>query len=329
MKTLKHILFIWLMLPMVALQAQNISLESLRDLPSVSGGVLSPDGNSLIYTVSVTDIERNSRRSMVYLLNLSNNQKTELGSGLSDYQWSPDGKSIAYRASKAGKQGIYVKAIPNGEEKLVAEYIQSNHFTGHPTKKNYAWSPDGKYIAYVAADPATGDNRSDANAPRVIERTMYKGRTTFSDNRITRIYMASVSGNEAPKAITSNTIDSHSLSWSPDSKQIAFLANHTENPDHNYNNDIFIYDIPSAQTKRLTDTQGYRARPQLGPKQRLDCLSGYGKADEYQRLATRRHTHLPKKYQNRRIEKPYTDFGYPVYRSELVAKRRWLVLFSR
>lgn len=242
-------------------QAQNnITIENIYTMPSVNSPVLSPKGDKLIY---ITNEPGKSNPQSIILLDL-NTQKSEtiLNTG-SDPQWSPDGQKIALRANLNGKSGIHVLNLNDKSTKFIAQINNSNHFLGHSANKNYAWSPDGKSIAFVSADLNSAPN-VDPLAPKIIERILYKSRTSFSDNRLTRIYVVNIENGEI-KTLTQDKYDSHSLTWSPDSKKIAYISNHTADPDANYNNDIFIVDIATSKIEQITKTPGTEHNPNWSP----------------------------------------------------------------
>lgn len=243
---------------------QLINERNIYDMPSASAADLSPDGSKVVYIVGTSDPEANRGSSKLYLLDVSKNNREVLIENVSDPKWSPDGKQIAFRGNIDGKSGIYVMDPANKKPVFIAEVYSSNHFLGHPTQKNYEWSPDGKSIAYVSADPTTGDWDIDPNAPKVIERLLYRSRTSFSDNRITKIYVADVASGTS-KLLTNDNFDSHSLSWAPDSRSIVYVSNHTGDADGNYNNDLFIVDVSSTQVRQITKTVGTEHFPQWSP----------------------------------------------------------------
>lgn len=250
---------------------QPVTLDNIWALPQVSNPVLSPDGQGLLYTITRTDLEQNKRVSQLIYLDLESLRRSELTYDASDPRWSPDGKYITYLSDYGGSYGLYRAEIKVRGKKASLEpplrltaIRQSNHFLGHPTRKDHAWSPDGRYIAFVAADPATCNEREDPNDPLVVDRTLYKSRTAFSDNCLTRVYVMDASGQNI-RALTTGPYDSHSLSWASDSRRLCFISNRSEDPDHNYNNELWTVDIESGNITRLTNTIGTEHDPQWSP----------------------------------------------------------------
>ncbi|NRB65218.1 MAG: S9 family peptidase, partial [Saprospiraceae bacterium] len=243
---------------------------ALRDLPVVHAPQLSPDGGYVIYSVRETVINRNNFRSITYIINLNTGIRTTLANDISNVQWAPSGNMVSYFASRYGKSGLFVAPITLGDqpeigpETFLGAIRQSDHFLGHQTKKNYSWSPNSDLIAYVSADIQDCNYRRNVNDPVEIERTMYKTRTALSDNCLTRIWVTDL--DENVQILTPGNYDSHSLSWSPDGRYISFLSNHTDNPDHNYNNDLFRVELESGKIEQLTATVGTEHEPQWAPR---------------------------------------------------------------
>ena len=248
-----------------------ITIESLRELPAVSAPQLSPDEQFLLYIVTRTDIKQDKKRNTLMILDIAQNRKYELIQDASDPKWAPDGQRISFTGTFGPIYGVYAASVIIKKNKisldvpvLVAAIHRSNHFLGHPTQKNYEWSPNGNYIAFVSADTSSCSSTNSGNDPRVVERLLYKSRTSFSDNCLTKIYLAQPNG-KLVKCLTPGSFDSHSLSWSPDSKQIAFISNRTENPDYNYNNDLWTVEIESGNIRRISNSPGTENYPAWSP----------------------------------------------------------------
>ena len=67
-----------------------------------------------------------------------------------DPTWSPDGRTIIFRSDRyTGRGDLYRKQSDGSQNE---ELLYTDGLTRSPA----AFSPDGKYLVYVAQDPANG-----------------------------------------------------------------------------------------------------------------------------------------------------------------------------
>jgi Tol biopolymer transport system component len=96
------------------------------------------------------------------------------------------------------------------------------------TGKTVAWSPDGQQITYVSAQP--GPESSDTtDDPIVITRYLYKptateGNSHFNDNKRLHVFLIDRTTGQS-RQLTSGTHHEHSIEWSPNGKETAFVSN--------------------------------------------------------------------------------------------------------
>ncbi len=207
-------------------------------------------------------------------MDLRSHQTSTLTINAADVQWSPDGKYLTFRAAYGNRYGLYRAELVVSEDGRSAQLEtplqliplrESNHFLGHTARSNHAWSPDGRYIAYVAADPASCGLSNDSNAPVIIDRALFKGRTQLSDGCLTRIFLLDARGGQKPEILTPGPFDSHSLDWSPDGRQLVFVSNRSGKADLNHNNDLWTVDIESREVRQVTDSPGTEHAPRWSP----------------------------------------------------------------
>ena len=267
------------------LQGQSpVTIESLRSLPQVINPQISPNGRYVLYATSKLDIDNNRHIAQLMVFDIEQNVATELATDISQHRWSPDGQYISFLATYGGIHGLYVAAFLSKKKKpqidipvFIAAIQQSNHFLGHPTKKNYAWQPSGLALAYTAMDTASCPPNPSPNDPKIIQRMLYKGRTELSDNCLTKVFLSSSTG-QFLKCLTPSSFDSHSITWSPDGENLAFVSNRTSNPDANYNNELWTVNVSSGNIQQLTRTPGTEHEPAWNPKKDLIAFSGTSRA---------------------------------------------------
>jgi serine/threonine protein kinase len=152
---------------------------------------LSPDGRKLAGT------DRLGGGSNVWILDLARQVRTRLTFDFSTYlrpTWSPDGSQIVFSSNKKGTFHIYQKASSGaGSEELLLD-------TGGDDQAE-AWSPDGKYLAFLRRAPAQSGADiwiAPSNARRkpfpLIEGEFDKRFPTFSPDGRWLAYASSESG---------------------------------------------------------------------------------------------------------------------------------------
>lgn len=117
---------------------------------------------------------------------------------------------------------------------------------------SFSWSPSGDRIVLVLQDPSINEleaaknkDQSDAKAkphPWVIDRLHFKeDEIGYLDRRRTHLYVFDVADRKMTQ-ITSGDYDDSAPAWSPDGRSIAFASNRSdsEDPDRNYNTDIWV-----------------------------------------------------------------------------------------
>jgi dipeptidyl aminopeptidase/acylaminoacyl peptidase len=257
-----------LLVPAAAFGAGFQSADLLK-LRSVGGVQLSPDGARLAYTITRNDGPRRAF-GQLWIMTLADQKSICLSAGdepSGNPEWSPDGKSIAYSGRLEGKSGLIVAAA-DGSGKRYLGPLEGTNAPLPTTGKTIAWSPDGKQIAYVSAQP--GPETADATGdPVVITRYLYKptaseGNSHFNDNKRLHIFVVDVA-NGVSRQMTSGTHYEHSTDWSPDGKQIAFISNREPNEDQFFNYDLLTISPATSEIKQLTYTESAEYRPHWSP----------------------------------------------------------------
>jgi dipeptidyl aminopeptidase/acylaminoacyl peptidase len=245
---------------------QSSDILKLRAVGTVQ---FSPDGSRIAYTIVRNDGPRRPM-AQLWILTLADRKSICLSAAdepSGDPEWSPDGKWIAY-SGRLGTQSGMIVARPDGSDKKYLGPLDGTNAPLPTTGKNMAWSPDSRKIAYVSAQPGpeTGESTGD---PVVITRYLYKptaseGNSHFNDNKRLHIFQVDVATGTS-RQLTNGAHYEHSVDWSPDGKEIAFVSNREPNEDQFFNYDLLTLDAATGETRRLTATENAEYRPRWSP----------------------------------------------------------------
>ncbi|HXI42706.1 MAG TPA: S9 family peptidase [Bryobacteraceae bacterium] len=258
-----------LVAPSIYAQTRTFSSGDLYKLRSAGGVALSPDGARLAYTVSHND-GPGRPYSQLWVMTLADGRSIRFAKEKDSSggpEWSPDSQWIAYSGKLGDKSGLIVSHPDGSAAKFLSELAGTNNPL--PTMgKRFAWSPDSKRLAFVHAVP--GPETADATGdPIVITRYLYKpdydeGMTHFNDNRRLHIFVADIASGQI-KQITDGPHYEHSIDWSPDGREIAFVSNREPNEDQFFNYDLFALNVSSGAMRRITATENAEYQPRWSP----------------------------------------------------------------
>jgi dipeptidyl aminopeptidase/acylaminoacyl peptidase len=250
-------------------QARGLQSSDLLKLRSVGDVQFSPDGTRLAYAVINND-GPGRPYSQLWIMTMADGKSIRLGGDRdpsSNPQWSPDSQWIAFQGGSGEKSGLTIARADGSSPRLLSP-MRGTNSPLPSTGKSIAWAPDGKRIAFVNAVP--GPETADATGdPVVITRYLYKpddseGMTRFNDNRRVHIFVADVATGEI-KQLTSGNHYEHSIDWSPNGEEIAFISNREPNEDQFFNYDILTLRVSDGTMRRLTATENAEYRPRWSP----------------------------------------------------------------
>ena len=238
----------------------------------VSDPQVSRDGKWCSYTVSTVDTSKDETNSDVWMVSWDGKDNVQLTNSAEDEstaRFSPDNKYISFLSSR------YADDDDDDKDDAATQLWLMNRLGGEAKKitdvknniEDYVWSPDGKKILLVMDDIDYSDTSSTGNRlPYVITRYHFKQDIEgYLDNRKTHLYLLDVATHDID-TLTSGNYNEEQPVWSPDGKKIAFVSNHSEDPDKNENDDIFIMDATQGSVPyQLTTWKGEDQHPQWSP----------------------------------------------------------------
>ena len=205
---------------------------------------ISPDGMWIAYTISTTDLEKESSETRIWMSPIDGGDAipmTAKGKSAWRPRWSPDGRYLTFlSAAKEGKTQVWTLFRKGGDSQQLTDKIQG--------VRAYEWSPDSRRMVLVLKDPRpedveakkSGKEKKKTRPPWVIDRLQFKADYVgYLDRLRTHLYVFDVKSKTTTQ-ITSGDYDDADPVWSPDGKKIAFTSNRTAEPDSNYNTDIWV-----------------------------------------------------------------------------------------
>jgi dipeptidyl aminopeptidase/acylaminoacyl peptidase len=256
-----------------------LKLDDLFRFREVRDPQVSPDGQWVAYVVSTVDTKEDKSSAHIWLIKIDGTNDRQITFGQeseSSPRWSPDGKYLSFTSSRPGKaRGSQVWLL----DRRGGEAMQLTDIKGR--LQGYEWAPDSKRLALVIGDP---DPESDpapspppgaspptprVPKPIVIDRYRFKQdmQGYLLTGRHTYLYLFDIATKKLDR-LTTGKWDEGSPSWSPDGSRIAFMSNHTDDPDRDPSAQLYVAEAkPGVTEKQLTpaSTRAARSKPEWSP----------------------------------------------------------------
>lgn len=273
-----------------------LAVDDYFALRQVGDPRISPDGRWIAYTSVTQDLEEDEARTRIWMVPVGGGDAIPLSAPDEDSsspRWSPDGRTLAFLSTRDEEEGSERSQVWT----LFREGGEAVQLTDTAQKVDYfAWSPDGKRMLLVLRDPKPEELQAQearkkgekveekTRPPWVVTRRQFKqDYVGYLDSRHHHLYVLDLATKKL-RQITSGDTDDYCQpylpsceasepAWSPDGRRIAFVSNRTDDPDANYNTDIWVVDADNddrgARLLRVTGNPGPDAAPSWSPDGKL------------------------------------------------------------
>ena len=304
---------------LLANEKRAITFDDFFSLKRMHSVAVSPDGKKVAFCLTTPNIEENSFKTDIYLLDLKTGELRRLTTAASSSShpvWAPDGQTIYF--NRSGQ--IWKISLKGGEARQVTDFV-----TG---ASDAVLSKDGRQLLFVSEvypDYKDFENlkfkvdsvkKSKVKA-RIIDQLFYRHWNRWLNGKRSHVFLATNEG-KVLSDITPGDYDTppldlggqHDYVFSPDGKEICFVRNTDSIVAASTNNDLFLYNMATRKIERLTQNKGNDNNPTYSPDGRyLAYLSMARAGFEADR---RRIMLLDRKAKTKKIKELTVGFPYSV-----------------
>lgn len=262
----------------ITIKDGRLTPEALWAMGRIGGIDVSPDGKNIVYTVAYYSVPENASNREVYVMNADgsdNKQITHTTYNENEVVWIKNGTKIAFLSGESGGSQIWEMNPDGTDRKILSEFDGSI--------EGFKFSPDGKnvlFISQIKYGQHTVDTYPDLPKATgiIVNDLMYKHWDEWVET-IPHPFVADFDGKKVSNAIDMMEGELfeapvkpfggvEQLSWSPDSKKVAYTSRKKTGLAYalSTNSDIYVYDLATKQTKNISEgNMGYDTNPQYSP----------------------------------------------------------------
>jgi len=232
----------------------------------ISSLAVAPDASSIVYVRRTVEDGKYARR--LWRTTFQGGHSDQLTSPkASDTRprFSPDGRSLLFISDRTGKPQAWVMPLTGGEPRQVTDL---------PSGVGAAdWSPDGQRLLLLAG---SGEKRfivgkdDDPTARRIRDYTWRMDGVGIRDE-FNSAWITDVEGGK-PKRITAPTYSVDGAAWSPDGKQVAFLADLSETAGLEELSAVWVIPTEGGDPKKVASLAGTVFNLAWAPSQHIAFL---------------------------------------------------------
>ena len=210
----------------------------------------SRDGSFFAF-LSNRDAPNNGAQNQIYFMRVDGGEAwkvTDAREGVSDFNFTRDGKSILYRTGRAGEQQLYRLPIAGIEEAKPEQLTRQSAGVG-----DWGITPDDKRVYFITDDTLDADERA-----RREKRFTVNIRN--AETPLASLWALDLADKKATRLTNDQTITVGNFVISPDSRYVGFRGTSANRYERNItessiNSDLFLLDGSNGQIERLTNNK--------------------------------------------------------------------------
>jgi dipeptidyl aminopeptidase/acylaminoacyl peptidase len=246
-------------------QKRAFTIADLFSVQYVSSPSVSPDGTSIVFSKSSTDLKKSQSASDIYVMKNDGSavhQITKDGKSF-DPCWGDDGKSVYYQSSTSGTSQVYKYTLANDKSEKLTDFSMG---VNSPVV-----SPNNRYIAFYAeVYPECGaDSKANKEMDSLAshgpvqaymaDKLLFRHWTDYAAGKCSHIIIYDMISKSYKDLTPGNFVSPIFMlgggigyAFSPDSKELCYVSNHTDHPEANTNADLFVVPVEGGTAINIT-----------------------------------------------------------------------------
>lgn len=231
------------------------TIDEMVGFQRASQPAISPEGSRVAWVVRRANWDENSFENDIWIADVATGVSsarvlTRSKKNSDAPAFSPDSKSIAFGSDRDGKRQVYLLDLSGGDAKAIT--------TAEEGVGRFAWSRDGRKLAYVARDPKPDGVKE--RDKRWSESVVIED----EDTRPAHLYVLDLATGVS-KRLTSGTFVVGDFDWSPDDREIAFDFSRSADPSFSVTTNISVVDVETGAIRELVTQEAPDGGPRWSP----------------------------------------------------------------
>ena len=246
--------------------AARLTPEVMWKMGRVGSHALSPDGKTLLYTLTRYNMAENRGVTVIVARNLATGEErelTDLTANAVSPSWSGDGNHIWYATNRGGDMQLWRMDADGSAQTQISKIAGGI--------EGFGVSPDESHIYYTqyvhAKDVNSADIHKDMDKSkaRIYDDLMVRHWDYWDSGKYLHIFVAELSGEGVSECVDiigkesawdaplAPFFDHAEIAWSPDGKVLAYTCKPLVGTEYavSTDSDIFLYNLESGATLNL------------------------------------------------------------------------------